>query len=642
MFLPERLFASDATAEPLPPCIQANLRYPLRPYQQEAFRRFIRFWHAAYEGKPQPPHVLFNMATGSGKTLIMAGLMLWLYRQGYRRFLFFVHSTHIIRQTAANFTDPALAKYLFREPVRIDGRVVHILPTHTFDEADPAHINVKFTTIQQLHLDLAATREHALTLESLQQERLVLIADEAHHLSSGTRKADLSRSWEETVERIHRLHPENVLLEFTATLDLDHPDIRDKYAQRVLYRYDLRRFRQDGYSKEILLVRSHCDERDRILQALVLHLYRQELAARHGIHLKPVILFKARRTIRESEANKARFHQLIATLDAAAIRQLRHNVRTELLQRAFAFFDKTGLDEAAIAAHLRFCFKPENCISANKDEEAERNQMLLHTLEEEGNPIRAVFAVQKLNEGWDVRNLFDIVRLYDGCDGRKGKPGKTTLSEAQLIGRGARYYPFRLTPEQDPYRRKFDHDPQHELRLLETLCYHTREDNRYIAELKQALTDSGLWEKHPNKRPAPLARTRPSRRRHGSPFPLPQTPPYALPSAAGTATRLWERDEAAPPTPTLTRHHCRIGELPVHLVRHALATSPLFRFERLKQHYPELRAMSEFICSSRYLGAQPLVFEGPPERLEALTHQDYFAALRRLLPLLEAALLRAQ
>jgi type III restriction enzyme len=26
------------------------------------------------------------------------------------------------------------------------------------------------------------------------------------------------------------------------------------------------------------------------------------------------------------------------------------------------------------------------------------------------NRIRAIFAVQKLNEGWDVLNLFDIVR----------------------------------------------------------------------------------------------------------------------------------------------------------------------------------------------------------------------------------------
>ena len=61
-----------------------------------------------------------------------------------------------------------------------------------------------------------------------------------------------------------------------------------------------------------------------------------------------------------------------------------------------------------------------------------------------------------MNEGWDVLNLFDIVRLYEGRDSNNGNPGKTTLSEAQLIGRGARYYPFALEEGQDGFTRKFD------------------------------------------------------------------------------------------------------------------------------------------------------------------------------------------
>ena len=70
-------------------------------------------------------------------------------------------------------------------------------------------------------------------------------------------------------------------------------------------------------------------------------------------------------------------------------------------------------------------------------------QILLNTLEDLNNPIRAVFAVQKLNEGWDVLNLFDIVRLYDGRDNNKGKPGydiitplKINSNEILLINRG--------------------------------------------------------------------------------------------------------------------------------------------------------------------------------------------------------------
>ncbi len=57
-----------------------------RPYQQEAFQRFILCDSENFEGKPlRPFHLLYNMATGSGKTLIMAGLMLHLYQEkGYR------------------------------------------------------------------------------------------------------------------------------------------------------------------------------------------------------------------------------------------------------------------------------------------------------------------------------------------------------------------------------------------------------------------------------------------------------------------------------------------------------------------------------------------------------------------------------
>src|SRR5699024_6399603 len=134
-----------------------------------------------------------------------------------------------------------------------------------------------------------------------------------------------------------------------------------------------------------------------------------------------------------------------------------------IVQKAFDFFEKKGISANEIVNRIQNNFKEENCLSANNDKEAEKNQILLNTLEDENNPIRAVFAVQKLNEGWDVLNLYDIVRLYEGRDGKAGKPGKTTLSEAQLIGRGARYYPFTLENEQDKYKRKYDDDISNDL-----------------------------------------------------------------------------------------------------------------------------------------------------------------------------------
>ncbi|MGN1040823.1 MAG: hypothetical protein ACI4QL_05285, partial [Candidatus Fimimonas sp.] len=133
-----------------------------------------------------------------------------------------------------------------------------------------------------------------------------------------------------------------------------------------------------------------------------------------------------------------------------------------------------------------------HCISANEDKEIEKNQLLLNSLEDIDNPYRAVFAVDKLNEGWDVLNLFDIVRLYETRDGRNGKPGAGTISEAQLIGRGARYCPFKIDDEQPKYQRKYDNDVDNQLRICETLYYHCWNEPRYISELHTALREIGL------------------------------------------------------------------------------------------------------------------------------------------------------
>lgn len=100
--------------------------------------------------------------------------------------------------------------------------------------------------------------------------------------------------------------------------------------------------------------------------------------------------------------------------------------------------------------------------------------------------------MDKLNEGWGVLNLFDIVRLYDIRDARAGKPGKTTMAEAQLIGRGARYCPFRVSEEQAYYSRKFDDDIRNELRICEELYYHSAYNPRYIQELNTALEAMGI------------------------------------------------------------------------------------------------------------------------------------------------------
>ena len=75
----------------------------LREYQIDAFQNFVLNYENGNLKKNKQVHTLFHMATGSGKTVIMAGLILYLYTKGYRKFLFFVNQTNVIEKTKENF-----------------------------------------------------------------------------------------------------------------------------------------------------------------------------------------------------------------------------------------------------------------------------------------------------------------------------------------------------------------------------------------------------------------------------------------------------------------------------------------------------------------------------------------------------------
>jgi type III restriction enzyme len=64
----------------LPRVITDNLKpsFTVRRYQERTFQFFVNYWQELFEGKPRQNHqLLFHMATGCGKTLIMAGIMLY-------------------------------------------------------------------------------------------------------------------------------------------------------------------------------------------------------------------------------------------------------------------------------------------------------------------------------------------------------------------------------------------------------------------------------------------------------------------------------------------------------------------------------------------------------------------------------------
>lgn len=486
----------------VPKYITENLRYELRPYQLEGIGRYLHYATKDETNRSYPEQLLFNMATGSGKTMMMAALILEKYKQGERNFLFFVNNSNIIEKTRANFLDSTSGKYLFADSIMIADELVEIQEVTDFSDSNEDAINLLFTTIQQLHIDLNTPRENRLSYEQFEDISVVMLADEAHHLNAGL-NADEKKdntSWTATVDNIQRNAKKSSLFEFTATIDLSDADIAAKYREHLLYKYDLKDFRLDGYSKDVLfhLVNNEVDVR--MLQAIIISQFRKKVALKNGINLKPLILFKSQKKT-ESAGNLSDFLEILDGLTADQIEQQKQSSTglDGILTQAFDFFDENGITHDNLIAELKEDFREERLMLIDSDNKTSDKLIELNTLEDPKNEIRAIFAVDMLNEGWDVLNLFDIVRLYDTRDGKTTKsgfkPGATTNAEKQLIGRGARYYPFVINNDLAmKYKRKFDHNEASELRVIEQLHYHSKDNPRYISELKQVLRESGIYD----------------------------------------------------------------------------------------------------------------------------------------------------
>ncbi|WP_414600258.1 DEAD/DEAH box helicase family protein [Helicobacter pylori] len=489
----------------LPTHITSNLKKELRDYQKQAIDNYLekRQFNTAQK------HFMFEMATGSGKTLVMAGLILECYKQGYQNFIFFVNSTSILEKTKLNFTDSVSSKYLFSENININDENIEIKSINNLNESHNNAINIYFSTIQGLFSLFTRAKENAITIEDLKDQKLVFLADEAHHLNTETKKklndseASEKRNWESVVKLALEQNKDNLLLEFSATIPKEK-SVKEKYENLKVVTYTLKQFSEDKFCKNIYSLSYENKELEtRFLGACVSSLYKELLAQHHNIeNFKPCILFKSER-IEESKKNQERFNTFLENLSPLDLENFFHYSRNDFFKAAKNFFDERNYT-ANLVAFLQTKFKKSTQINTNNEKELEKGMLLLNSLEDRDNPKRVIFSVDKLNEGWDVLNLFDIVRLKNKAN------QKDTIKDAQLIGRGARYYPFSYNDFKPSriefYQRKFDLDDS--LSALERLDYHAIYDSEFIAKLKEGLRELGLGLIEKEKTTIPLTPTK--------------------------------------------------------------------------------------------------------------------------------------
>jgi type III restriction enzyme len=629
-------------------CNNLERSIELRPYQEEAIKRFL-FYFNNYPNKPIPTHLLYHMATGSGKTVLMASLILELYEKGYRNFIFFVNSSNIIKKTKENFLNPLSSKYLFSNKLKFGEKEVKIKEVDNFESLNLSDINIHFTTIQALHTRINTPKENSITLEDFEDKEIVLISDEAHHINADTKKNKLTKteneekeSWEGTIAKIFKQNQRNLLLEFTATVDLAHSEISNKYKDKIIYEYSLKQFRKDGYSKEVNVIQVDSEAINRAFQAVILSQYRRKIAEKHGLNIKPVILLKSK-NIAPSQEFRVEFHKFIDGLTIKDLEQAKQRLDIKPFTTAFKYFEDNKISFENLVKELKKDFSKDNTLDINDTKELEDNQIKVNSLEDKNNEIRIVFAVDKLNEGWDVLNLFDIVRLYDTRDSKAGKAGKTTMSEAQLIGRGARYYPFRIGDDQVAEKRKYDHDLDNELKILEDFYYHSPAISRYIDEIKDALRQTGILEDNRVERELKvknsfkdtsfykkgyifLNKQRKVNREAFESFKdynLHKNFSYNLKTGNISGEVLYENRRVKGEKRDARTHILKLGEIDNNIIRFAIDSLEFFRFDNIKKYFPKsLTSVKYFIELPKFLSDISVEITGTEDQLNELSNKN--------------------
>lgn len=636
----------------LPEIIEKCLssRILLREYQEDAFKNFVYYFENDKLKKNKQIHTLFHMATGSGKTVIMAGLILYLYTKGYRKFLFFVNQTNILEKTIDNFTNTFSNKYLFNDEIEYLGNKIKIKKVDNFSENILDNdIEIIFTTTQKLHNDLFEARENSITYEDFENNKIVFISDESHHINSLTKKKSKSeeenkKNWEYSVMNAFNRNRDNIMLEFTATCDLKDNNVLMKYKDKIIFNYPLALFRESGYTKDFQNFATDTDLWTRTLIALVMSEYRKYLFADMKLNVKPVIMLKSN-GIKESEKFYEEFFKKIKELSTYELNNLKL-VEIDILKEAIEYFEEKDSTLEILEQSIKNSFTKYTSIIMNgASDNNKENQLLVNSLEDTDNPKRLIFAVNMLNEGWDVLNLFDIVRLYDTRQGGKRKVSSYTIQEAQLIGRGARYCPFIDGDEELKFKRKYDGDLENINRILETMYFHSKNDSKYISELKRALIETGMQTPNKNiieynlkeefkesefyKNSYVYSNKRlPKSRNDIKPSIRNKTYYYKAISGKGNIINLFEEEKNNENILNYKIKRIKFKDIDINIL---LGTSEYFnelRFDILKQKYPKLNSKIEFFTSDKFLGNSSLEITYLTEELKG---KDIFLALKKAL-----------
>ena len=353
------------------------------------------------------PSFAFSIATGIGKTRLMAACIAYLYlKKGIRHFFILAPNLTLYEKLIKDFGDTSYEKYVFKglsefvhnTPVVITGDTYEKAVT-LFSEKE-IQINIfniaKFNTESKEGGKKGVPKMRRLAeylgqsyfdyLASL--DDLVILMDEAHRYH-----ADASK------KAINELRP--ILgLEMTAT----PTDEKGKSFKNIVYEYNLAQALDDGKYVKIPTVARRKNFSKNTMSDEELDVLKIEDAI--NIHERT----KVHLELYACNTNQ----QLVKPFILVVCRNISHAERTKTLIEEELFDGRYAGKVLQIDS------------STKKDEDIEK---LFVSLENADNQIEIVIHVNMLKEGWDVKNLYTIVPL---------RAADAPILVEQSIGRGLR------------------------------------------------------------------------------------------------------------------------------------------------------------------------------------------------------------
>lgn len=380
--------------------------FDLRAPNKEALIELIKTLNGGYNSDDMQ---VLNLATGVGKTYLTAAFIEYLRKQGIGNVLIVTPGKTVQAKTVQNFSMGS-PRYIVGSPVPVDvvtpqdyskwverqNRNVQRLPIGSTGEL--ATLAFVFN-IQQL---IAPKETEGATKGSTQDsirrkprrfdenagvlfdylkglDDLVVIADESHLYSSSAKAFSAA---------LRELHP-------AATIGLTASPLK---ADNVIYRYPLYRAIQDGYVK------------------------------------KPVLAFRkdGYGADRSSEEQQLR--------DALSLRIIKQDYYTEYAKinsfkplNAVLFVVCSDVEHAnqvtRLLASPEYLGSAESVLQIDSKHEDEVTQKRLEELDSPHSKVLAVVSVNKLKEGWDVKNIAVVVTL---------RAMASEVLTQQTMGRGLR------------------------------------------------------------------------------------------------------------------------------------------------------------------------------------------------------------